>query len=76
VTDSIVFADAVIESAARVAWTVLDRNVRVEDKARVGGRPRGEEPTDDEITLVGKDTVVGRGVRVPKGGRLEPGTTA
>jgi glucose-1-phosphate adenylyltransferase len=76
VTDSVVFSDAVVETGARVAWSVLDRNVRVEGTARVGGRPRGDLPDDEEITLVGKDAVIGSGVRVPRGGRLEPGTTA
>jgi hypothetical protein len=31
---------------------------------------------DGELTLVGRDSRIGRGKSVPRGGRLEPGTTA
>lgn len=75
VEDCVVFADVVVEAGATVSTSILDRHVVVGRRAEVGVRAEGRL-TDDKITLVGKDSRVGRGVTVPVGGRLEPGTTA
>lgn len=74
VTDSVVFADAVVGSGAQVRWTILDTHSVVGPDARVGG-PGAEALDDpDTVTLVGRDSRIGRGVEVAAGARLEPGT--
>lgn len=75
VEDSVLFGGVVVERGARVRTSVLDDDVRVGRDARVGSTPRGHL-TDDRVTLVGRGSTVGRGVRLPGGSRLEPGTTA
>lgn len=76
VVDSVVAADTVVRSGARVAWSILDTGCTVEERAAVGdpGVPALDDP--DVVTIVGRDSVVGAGVRLPPGSRLEPGSTA
>jgi len=76
VSDSIVLADTTIAAGAKVSWSILDSGVHVGERARLGGRPAGDLPTDDELSLVGKDARIGKDVVLRKGARLEPGTTA
>ncbi|MEP6527317.1 MAG: sugar phosphate nucleotidyltransferase [Nocardioidaceae bacterium] len=76
VSDSIVLADSKVGSNARVMWSIIDSCVRIEAGARLGGRPAGDLPTDDELTLVGRDATIGQAVTLGKGARLEPGTVA
>lgn len=76
VSDSIVLSDTTVAAGAKVSWSILDSGVQVGAGARLGGRPAGDLPTDDELSLVGKDARIGRGVVIGKGARLEPGTTA
>ncbi len=76
VTDSIVLADAVVSAGAKVAWSILDSGVEIGTGARVGGRPAADLPTDGELALLGRDVIVGPGVVLGRGARLEPGTTA
>lgn len=76
VRDSVVAADTVVAAGAVVAWSIVDTGCRVEAGARVGDPavPALEDP--DAVTIVGRGSVVGAGVRLPAGSRLEPGTTA
>ena len=76
VSDSILFSDVVVESGARLSWSIVDSRTRVAGGARVGGRPGGDTATDEDLVLIGKDSVVGERVVVGRGARLEPGTTA
>ena len=74
VSNSVVFADTVVRAGARVAWAIVDERCELQAGAVVG-RPdaRGtEDPAD--VTIVGRDSVVG--TELPPGARLEPGTTA
>ncbi|HTW15542.1 MAG TPA: sugar phosphate nucleotidyltransferase [Nocardioides sp.] len=76
VVDSVVAADTVVRSGARVAWSIVDTGCTVEERATVGDPdvPALDDP--DAVTIVGRDSVVGAGLRLAPGSRLEPGTTA
>ncbi len=76
VNDSIIFADTTLKEGATVAWSILDRGVVVGAGAKVGGRPRATPARSEDLTLVGRDSRVGPNVVLPRGARLEPGTTA
>ena len=70
------FAECRVERGARVSTTVADdRSVFARDSV-VGELPSSRVVRDEEITLVGRDSVVARGRHVEAGARLEPGTTA
>jgi glucose-1-phosphate adenylyltransferase len=76
VLDSVVAADVVVRAGARVAWSIVDTDCTIERDARVGDPavPALDDP--DAVTIVGRTSVVGAGVELPAGSRLEPGTTA
>lgn len=76
VSDSIIFADTTVQAGATVAWSILDRSVVVGSGAKVGGRPSATPVTSEDLSLVGRDSRVAPGAIVPRGARLEPGTTA
>ena len=76
ITNSTILADVVIGRDARVAGSVIDRWTVVGEGARVGGRPTTAALSSDEVTLVGRNSTIAAGVVVPRGARLEPGTTA
>ncbi len=75
VEDSVVFADCVIRTGARVSASIVDTRCLIEAGSSVGSA-EADLDNSDELTLVGCDSVVGEGVTVPGGARLEPGTTA
>ncbi|GAA2738135.1 glucose-1-phosphate adenylyltransferase family protein [Pedococcus aerophilus] len=76
VEDSVLFAGVVVEGGASVATSVLDSGVVVGQGAVVGALSTRRKATDDEITLVGRDSRVPRRAEVAAGARLEPGSTA
>lgn len=76
VEDSVVFAQTTIEAGAEVRAAVVDSECTIGRGARVGETPPGTRIGDDRIVLVGHESRVGRGVVVPPGARLEPGTRA
>ena len=76
VEDSVIFADCRVESGARVATTIADDRTTFARDSVVGDLPSSRVVRDDEVTLVGRDSVVGRGQHIAAGARLEPGTTA
>ena len=78
---------AVVEDAVLLDGVHVGRNAHVvtaivDDRAEVGAGATVGEPTratrahDGHIAVVGRQSVVGPGVVVPAGARLEPGTTA
>ncbi len=76
VRDSILFADVEVAAGARVEWAVVDRGCRIGAEAEVGA-PSGTDGVDpDHLVMIGLESTVGDGVRLPPGARLEPGTTA
>lgn len=75
VRDSVIFDDVVIEEDARVDWAVVDSGVRIGPGAKIGAANPKQEMTPEIITLIGKDSEVGAQARIPRGGRLEPGST-
>ena len=61
-----------IGEGARVERAILDKLVRIDRGARIGGRRReaegnGRETADSGITTVGKDAHIPAGIRVARG---------
>jgi glucose-1-phosphate adenylyltransferase len=75
IEDSVLFADCRVESGAHVFTTVADDRSVFSRGSVVGELPTSRVARDDEVTLVGRDSLVGRSERVVPGARLEPGTT-
>lgn len=75
VEDSVLFEGVVVEAGARVATAIVDSGVRIGAKALVGEVARGRLG-DAAVTLVGRDSTIAAGARVPPRARLEPGTRA
>lgn len=75
VQDSVLFEDVVVETGAQVRTAVVDVEVVVGRDAVVGADAPSRNPRDKDITLVGRQSRIARGARVPAGARLEPGTT-
>lgn len=76
VEDSVLLDGVVVEAGAVVRTAVVDCGSRIGRDAQVGAAPAGTRLTDEAITLVGRDSRIGRGVAVEAGARLEPGTSA
>jgi glucose-1-phosphate adenylyltransferase len=75
VCDSVVFADSRVRAGAQVHWSIVDTDCEIGADARVGDPAAGADDAD-QVTLVGRESVVGDGVRLAPGSRLEPGTVA
>ena len=76
VSDSVVFADTTVRAGAQVHWSIVDTGCEIQAEARVG-EPTADPLDDaDQVTMLGRDSVVGEGVRLAAGSRLEPGTVA
>ncbi len=76
VEDSVLFADCRVAAGAQVFTTIADDRSSFGPRCVVGELPTSRVARDDEVTLVGRDSVVGRRRQVSAGARLEPGTTA
>jgi glucose-1-phosphate adenylyltransferase len=74
IIDSVIFDDVVVRSGATVQTAIVDEGSELRRTARVGARPSARLARDEDLVLVGRDSVVGSSVAA--GGRLEPGTTA
>jgi glucose-1-phosphate adenylyltransferase len=75
VQDSVVFADCVVRSGARISASIIDTKCVLEAGSTVGS-PDADLDASEELTLIGRDSVVSAGTTVEAGARLEPGTTA
>jgi len=75
VTDSVLFADVVVEADAEVVAAIVDKHCRIGQGARVGSAGADLDDSDD-LVLLGRDSTVGDGVVVAPGARLEPGGSA
>ncbi len=76
VEDSVLFADCRVEANAHVFTTIADDCSVFGRDSVVGELPTSRVARDEEVTLVGRDSSVGRRQHVVPGARLEPGTTA
>ncbi len=76
VTDCVIFADVTVGPKAVVTWSIVDRRTTFGPESRVGGRPPRTPAQTEHITLVGAESRIMRGTTIPRGARLEPGTTA
>ncbi|MEJ7649617.1 MAG: sugar phosphate nucleotidyltransferase [Nakamurella sp.] len=76
VRNAVLFDGVEVHPGASVDTAILDERVQVLGRASVGGPSGRRTPRDDEIVLIGRDSIVGRGVAIGAGARLEPGTTA
>ncbi|WP_462417492.1 sugar phosphate nucleotidyltransferase [Kytococcus sp. Marseille-QA3725] len=74
VLDSVLFEGVHVAAGARVSSAVLDEDVRVGPGATVGA-PAPSDLTDEDVAPVGRHSVIGEGVGLDAGARLEPGTT-
>jgi glucose-1-phosphate adenylyltransferase len=75
VEDCVLFSDCRVEAGAHLFTTVADERSVFARDSTVGELPTSRVARDDEVTLVGRDSAVGRGQQVAAGARLEPGTT-
>ncbi len=76
VEDCVLWADVKVERGAHVTTTIADDRTVFARDCVVGEVPTSRLVRDEEVTLVGRDTVVGRGQHIGAGARLEPGTAA
>ncbi len=67
VEDSVIMADTVIESGARISRAILDKYVRVGEGAVVG---EGDDPGPPDLQWLGGLVLVGKDAWVPPGGRM------
>jgi glucose-1-phosphate adenylyltransferase len=75
VTDSVLFADVVVEADAEVVAAIVDKHSRIGRGARVGSDD-ADLGDNDDIVLLGRDSTVSEGAVVAPGARLEPGGSA
>jgi glucose-1-phosphate adenylyltransferase len=75
VVDSVLMGGVVVETGASVATAVVDEQVRIGRGATVGATPAATRLRAEDVTMVGRDSVVRGGTTVPAGGRMEPGST-
>jgi glucose-1-phosphate adenylyltransferase len=73
VADSVIFGDVVVRSGAVVQTAIVDERSELRRTARVGAVPAARLARDEDLVLVGRDSVVDGPVGA--GARLEPGTT-
>jgi glucose-1-phosphate adenylyltransferase len=73
VRNSVLFADSVIGSGARLDWTIVDERSLVAAGAVVGDPDADATGDPDQVTIIGRDSVVEQDL--DGGARLEPGTT-
>lgn len=76
ITDSVLFNDVRVEGGAQVCTSIVDDRVVIGSRARIGAEPGSRIATDEDVVLVGSDSVVTTAELLPAGSRLEPGTTA
>ncbi|WP_284303694.1 hypothetical protein [Mobilicoccus caccae] len=65
-----------IRAGAFVGTAIVDHQVEIERDARIGVETGDRLPAEEDVSLVGRQSRVGRGVVIDSGARLEPGTTA
>ena len=73
VRDSVLMEDCVVRAGAVVRTSVLDDRCEVAARARVGDVPSSRLARDEDLVLVGRDSVVAG--QVGAGARLEPGSS-
>jgi glucose-1-phosphate adenylyltransferase len=73
VRNSVVFADSVVSTGARLDWVIVDQGCLVAPGTTVGREDADGTGDPDQVAIVGRDSVVGEDLG--EGARLEPGTT-
>ncbi len=76
VRDTIIFHDTVVEAGASVQFAIVDALVRIGARARVGGEPKNEPPTTEELTLIGQEATIEGASTIKRGARVDPSATA
>lgn len=76
VVDSVLAEDVTVRSGAFVGTAIVDHRVEVGKGARIGVETGKRLPVEEDISLVGRDTVLDTRTVIDGGARLEPGTTA
>ncbi|MDQ3442664.1 MAG: glucose-1-phosphate adenylyltransferase [Chloroflexota bacterium] len=72
VRDAIIFQDTVVRSGATVQFTIVDSDVTIGKDADVGAKPKGTQPTTEELVLIGMGARVNRGEQLKRGARRQP----
>lgn len=75
VRDCVIMDDVIIEPGARVSTSIVDTRSVIAQGAEVGELASGRVAREEQITLVGKESHIGRRQSVDAGARLEPGTS-
>lgn len=75
IINSVILADVVVRRDAAIFGSIVDRSCDIGAGARIGGRPIADPLSSEQVTLVGRDSRIAAGSVVPRGSRLEPGTT-
>lgn len=73
VRDSILLHDVRVDAGATVERAIVDDGARIGEGARVGEAGVGDDPSAEELVLVGQGVEVPTGERVGAGARIEPG---
>lgn len=68
VEDSVIMGETVVRAGAVVRHSIVGENVTVEEGAEVGAASDGE---DMQITTVGPDVTVGKGMKISAGAMIE-----
>ena len=76
VEDSVLMDDVTVRPDAVVEAAVIDHRCEIAKGAKVGSVPKRWPPSDSGVVLVGRESVVGPGVTIDAGTRLEPQTRA
>jgi glucose-1-phosphate adenylyltransferase len=69
VKDSVILSEASIGAGARVERTIVDKQVRIGRKARIGAAVKGEPA--GAITMIGKGAEIAAGATVTRGSVIE-----
>ncbi|HYI25801.1 MAG TPA: glucose-1-phosphate adenylyltransferase family protein [Thermomicrobiales bacterium] len=72
VRDAIILQDTVIRTGATVQFAIVDQGVTIGKDATVGQKPKGDQPTTEELVLVGMGARVKGGTTVRRGDRIAP----
>lgn len=73
VRDSVLLENVTVRSGARVQHAIVDEGATIGADAIVGGKPAGDMPTTEELTLIGAKARIAAAARVPAGDRVDRG---
>lgn len=72
VENAVVLHDTVIREDAQVRFAIVDRSAEIGKGAMVGEEPEGDEPSTEDLVLVGMGAKIHGRRRLKRGDRVEP----